>query len=553
MCTTASSSSSSSAVSAVNNRQKPRRKIIYAGIILHRRRCCRRYCLLLPLLYIISAACFYFIFFPNSPPGSVYRSHHIFHNLRRDILEDDSSPRLQLSSIWRYKKLKKFKPCESITKGVQFGAQESNGYLIVEANGGLNQQRSSICNAVVVAALLNATLVIPRLEYHNVWQDPSEFDDIYDVDHFESILKGFIRVARELPETFLEQYDNNISRLPIVRVPAWSTISYYHEEVLPILRNQGFVRLAPFANRLAMYLPPDIQLLRCLANYKALRFASPISTLAKNIVKRMVEKSARSSGKYVSIHLRFEEDMVAFSCCIYEGGIREKFHMDYVREKGWRGKFRRRGTSINPGLNRINGNCPLTPVEVGMMLRGMGFDNNTSIYLASGKLYQEERHLAPLLQMFPLLFTKESLATEEELAYFKGYSSRLAALDYIVCLLSEVFVTTQGGNFPHFLMGHRRFVYGGHAKTIRPDKQKLALLFHNTSISWPEIQETVKLILVDSNREGLMVPGISKSNRKNSIYKHPFPDCRCLQEAQNLTVSHANIDDVLNQNLRLII
>lgn len=54
-----------------------------------------------------------------------------------------------------------------------------------------------------------------------------------------------------------------------------------------------------------------------------------------------------------------------------------------------------------------------------MLLRGMGFGNDTMIYLASGKLYQEERYLAPLLEMFPLLYTKESLATPEELAYFK--------------------------------------------------------------------------------------------------------------------------------------
>ncbi|KAK2404681.1 O-fucosyltransferase family protein [Trifolium repens] len=52
-----------------------------------------------------------------------------------------------------------------------------------------------------------------------------------------------------------------------------------------------------------------------------------------------------------------------------------------------------------------------------------------------------------------------------------GHSSRLAALDYTVCLHSEVLVTTQGGNFPHFLMGHRRYMYGGHAKTSKPDKR----------------------------------------------------------------------------------
>lgn len=53
------------------------------------------------------------------------------------------------------------------------------------------------------------------------------------------------------------------------------------------------------------------------------------------------------------------------------------------------------------------------------MLRGMGFSNNTPIYLASGKIYKEERYLEPLRQMFPLLHTKESLATADELATFQ--------------------------------------------------------------------------------------------------------------------------------------
>lgn len=64
----------------------------------------------------------------------------------------------------------------------------------------------------------------------------------------------------------------------------------------------------------------------------------------------------------------------------------------------------------------------------------------------------------------------------------QGHSSRLAALDYTVCLYSEVFITTQGGNFPHFLIGHRRYLNEGHAKTVKPDKRKLALLFDNPRI-----------------------------------------------------------------------
>lgn len=166
------------------------------------------------------------------------------------------------------------------------------------------------------------------------------------------------------------------------------------------------IRIAPFANRLAMSVPPHIQFLRCLTNYKALRFSSPISTLAKKLVNQMIEKSSRTDGKYIAVHLRFEEvlmlilsyweliigvnmcvfvsegckndsalcidllnlldmqDMVAFSCCVYDGGEAEKLEMDSVREKGWRGKFKRKDRIIVPKLNRVNGKCPLTPLEV---------------------------------------------------------------------------------------------------------------------------------------------------------------------------------------------
>lgn len=73
------------------------------------------------------------------------------------------------------------------------------------------------------------------------------------------------------------------------------------------------VRISPFANRLAMSVPPYIQLLRCIANYQALKFSSPISALAEKLVDRMVEKSSETGGKYVSVHLRFEEVILSMS------------------------------------------------------------------------------------------------------------------------------------------------------------------------------------------------------------------------------------------------
>nr|XP_009772132.1 PREDICTED: uncharacterized protein LOC104222590 [Nicotiana sylvestris] len=75
----------------------------------------------------------------------------------------------------------------------------------------------------------------------------------------------------------------------------------------------------------------------------------------------MIERSSNSVG--ISIHLRFEEDMIAFSCCIYDGGVVEKSQMDVVREKGWRKKFKQKYRVIAPAVNRINGKCPMTPVE----------------------------------------------------------------------------------------------------------------------------------------------------------------------------------------------
>ncbi|KAL4333909.1 hypothetical protein GQ457_07G028150 [Hibiscus cannabinus] len=59
-----------------------------------------------------------------------------------------------------------------------------NGYITVTANGGINQQRVAICNAVVVARLLNATLVVPKFMYSSVWKDASQFSDIYQEENF---------------------------------------------------------------------------------------------------------------------------------------------------------------------------------------------------------------------------------------------------------------------------------------------------------------------------------------------------------------------------------
>nr|XP_043637481.1 O-fucosyltransferase 9 isoform X2 [Erigeron canadensis] len=461
-----------------------------------------------------------------APLGSLYQSPQVFQHLWRYMeAESNHTNNDLMTNVWNTKSRQSWKPCINL-QNTQSELPKSNGFLIIEANGGLNQQRLSICDAVAVAGLLNATLVIPIFHLNSVWRDSSKFGDIFDEEFFIYALRNHVNVVRELPKDVLERFDNNISNIVNLRVKGWSSPTYYLQKVLPKLVELGAVRIAPFSNRLAHDVPSDIQGLRCLSNFGALRFSEPIRTLAAKMVDRMIQNSSNSGGKYISVHLRFEEDMVAFSCCVYDGGEEEQREMDIARERSWRGKFRKKNRIIRPGAIRMDGKCPLTPLEVGMMLRGMGFDNNTSVYVAAGKIYKADKYMAPLKQMFPRLETKDTLASPEELAPFMGYSSRLAALDYTICLYSEAFVTTQGGNFPHFLIGHRRFSYEGHAKTITPDKRKLAQLFDSPHIRWESFQRQLREMLHHSDVKGSEVRKPSAS-----LFTYPMPDCMCKQAA----------------------
>lgn len=103
---------------------------------------------------------------------------------------------------------------------------------------------------------------------------------------------------------------------------------------------------------------------------------------------------------------------------------------------------------------RKRGKCPLTPHEVGLMLRALGFTNDTYLYVASGEIYGGDETMQPLKDLFPNIYTKEMLA-DEELKPFLPFSSRLAAVDYIVCDESDVFVTNNNGNMAKILAGRR--------------------------------------------------------------------------------------------------
>lgn len=81
------------------------------------------------------------------------------------------------------------------------------------------------------------------------------------------------------------------------------------------------------------------------------------------------------------------------------------------------------------------------------LLKALGASHRTRIYWAGGEPFGKQLALEPLMAEFPHLYSKDNLATPEELEPFKKKASILAAIDYLVCLNSDVFFQSHGGNF----------------------------------------------------------------------------------------------------------
>ncbi|KAH1109355.1 hypothetical protein AAZX31_04G017600 [Glycine max] len=353
---------------------------------------------------------------------------------------------------------------------------QPNRYLMIATSGGLNQQRTGITDAVVAARILNATLVVPKLDQRSFWKDSSNFSEIFDVDWFISFLSKDVKIIKQLPtkgRKALSAYN--------MRVPRKCNERCYINRILPVLLKKHAVQLSKFDYRLANRLDTEYQKLRCRVNYHALRFTNPILAMGEKLVHRMRMRSKH----YIALHLRFEPDMLAFSGCDYGGGEKEQKELGAIRRR-WKTLHR-----SNPDRARRQGRCPLTPEEVGLMLRALGYGSDIHIYVASGEVYGGERTLAPLKALFPNFHSKETIATKEELEPFSSFSSRMAALDFIVCDESDVFVTNNNGNMAKILAGRRR--YFGHKPTIRPNAKKLYRLFLNRSNStWEAFASSVR-------------------------------------------------------------
>lgn len=241
----------------------------------------------------------------------------------------------------------------------------------------------------------------------------------------------------------------------------------------------------------------------------------------------------RAHGRYIALHLRYEKDMLAFTGCTYGLTEMEAEELRIMRENTNHWKIKK----INSTEQRIGGYCPLTPKEVGVFLRALGYPPSTWIYIAAGEIYSGTAHLSELRSHFPNLVFKETVATSDELKLFTNHASQAAALDYIVSVESDVFVPSYSGNMARAVEGHRRFL--GHRRTVNPDRKGLVQVFDK--VERGELKEgssSLSLLVTRMHklrqgaprkREGAP-PGIKGRGRfrtEESFYENPFPECIC--------------------------
>ncbi|CAI5998184.1 unnamed protein product [Closterium sp. NIES-64] len=468
--------------------------------------------------------------------------------------------------LWRSPTVEHIEQCIARSKTHKVPAKSAtNGYLLVTANGGLNQMRAAICDMVAVARIMNATLVVPELDHTSFWSDPSEFEDIFDLEHFVETLKDDIRVVRELPRRVAHR--RVLEKFPI----SWSPFSYYREDLLLRLKKHRVMRFPLTDSRLANNgMPESIQRLRCRANYRALRYTNTISGVAGNLIARL-----RKLGPYIALHLRYEKDMLAFTGCDHGLSRWESGELREMRLNNSRWKEK----DIDGEARRKEGACPLTPKETALFLHAMGFPKKTLIYIAAGDIYGSKgltelkryypntfthstlatpfpslRFLAILFnpssafsiflsfsstprqelkRYYPNTFTHSTLATPEELAALGGYQNRLAAVDYTVAVESDVFAYTYEGNMARAVQGHRRFE--GHRKTIIPDREAVVRLldqFKAGEMSWNAVRKEIR-----KHHKGRVGGPHQREAGENpkleeNFYANPMPGCMCEVERQ---------------------
>ncbi|XP_073099385.1 O-fucosyltransferase 20-like [Elaeis guineensis] len=413
--------------------------------------------------------------------------------------------------FWRQPEGMGYRPCLQFSKEYRRQSEavraDRRKYLLVVVSGGVNQQRNQIVDAVVIARILGAALVVPILQVNVIWGDESEFSDIFDLEHFKRVLADDVRVVSSLPSTHIMTRPVEEKRTPLHVSPRWIRSRY-----LKRLKREGVLLLRGLDSRLSKDLPPDLQKLRCKVAFEALRFSAPILEFGNELAMRM-----RSKGPYLALHLRMEKDVWVRTGCL--PGLSPEHDEIIQEERKRRPELLTARSNMTYHQRKLAGLCPLNAPEVTRLLKALGAPKDARIYWAGGEPFGGLAALQPLTREFPHFYSKENLSLPGELQPFANKSSLLAAIDYIVCEQSDVFMPSHGGNMGHLMQGHRAF--SGHRKFITPNKRQMLPYFLDTSLPESEFNGIIK----ELHKGSLGQPEFRKVGRDVTAY--PVPECMC--------------------------
>eukprot|EP00253_Pinus_taeda_P018353 PITA_18353 len=410
-----------------------------------------------------------------------------------------------------------YKPCVEFSREYRQASSDilkgRRRYLMVVVSGGLNQQRNQIVDAVVIARILQAALVIPILQVNAVWEDDSEFSDIFDVEHFKKTLKGDVRIVSSLPSTHLMSRPVEEKITPLRVSPRWIRSRYLRR------LNKGVLLLRGLDSRLSKDLPPDLQKLRCKVAFDALRFAAPIQALGNRIAKRMWE-----TGPYIALHLRLEKDVWVRTGCL--PGLGSEYDQIIQQERRSHPALLTSRSNMTYTDRKLAGLCPLNAMEIARLLKALGAPTNSRIYWAGGEPLGGKKAVEPLIKHFPNLYNKHSLVLPGELQSLNNRASLLAAIDYIVALNSDVFMASHGGNMGRAIQGHR--AYSGHRKHITPNKRQMLPYFLDKTLG----EEDFNVIVRHLHNESLGQPVFRTDKSGRDVVAYPVPECMCTKQSK---------------------
>ncbi|XP_073129166.1 O-fucosyltransferase 20 [Henckelia pumila] len=420
---------------------------------------------------------------------------------------------LEESGFWKQPDGMGYRPCldfsERYRREGDIIVRDRAKYLMVVVSGGMNQQRNQIVDAVVIARILGAALVVPILQVNVIWGDESEFSDIFDLDHFKNVLANDVRIVSSLPSTHLMTRPVEEKSTPLHVSPEWIRSRYLRR-----LRRDGVLLLRGLDSRLSKDLPSDLQKLRCKVAFHALRFAPHIYEIGNKLTERM-----SSNGPYLALHLRMEKDVWVRTGCL--PGLTPDYDDMINNERKVRPELLTSRSNMTHRDRKLAGLCPLNALEVARLLKALGAPKGMRIYWAGGIPLGGADALLPLVKEFPHFYSKEDLALPRELEPFSKKASLMAAIDHIVSEKSDVFMASHGGNMGHAIQGHR--AYAGHKKTIIPNKRHMLSYFVDSSLPEAEFNE----IILNLHQDSFGQPEIRTSKSGRDVTKYPIPECMC--------------------------